>query len=199
MDWLTVWLAHASLGLLFVGLVAAGLGVPVPEDILLLLAGSLAHRTSLSLLLVLPVCMTGVLLGDLLLFTSARRLGEHALERPLFRRLLPPKVRQRVEALMSKRGPVIIFVARHVAGLRAPVFALAGMHGMPLGRFVLWDALGMLISVPVTVSLGYFFSQHIDRVRTGMASAEHWILAGVALALAAYALIVGVRHARDRG
>ena len=199
MDWLIGWLAHASLGLLFGGLVMTGLGVPLPEDILLLLAGSLSHRSSLSPLLVVPVCMLGVLLGDLLLFTSARRLGESALERPLFRRLLPPEVRQRVEALMSKRGPVIIFVARHIAGLRAPVFALAGMHRMPLGRFLLWDALGMLISVPVTVSLGYFFSQHLDRVRAGMASVEHWVLGGVVLALIAYALTVGVRRARRRG
>lgn len=199
MDWLLGWLAQASLGLLFGGLVVAGLGVPLPEDILLLAAGSLSHRTGLSPLLVVPVCMLGVLLGDSLLFNSARRLGESAIERPMFRRLLPPKVRQRVEALMRKRGPVIIFVARHVAGLRAPVFALAGMHGMPLKRFLVWDALGMLISVPVTIALGYFFSEHLDRVRAGVDHAEHWVLGGVVLALVVYASIVGARRTWRRG
>jgi membrane protein DedA with SNARE-associated domain len=74
------------------------------------------------------------------------------------------------------------------------VFATAGMNRMRLGTFLLWDGLGACISVPVMVTLGYAFSDHVDRVRAGVAHVEHWALATLAVALAVYALASGGRR-----
>ena len=59
---------------------------------------------------------------------------------------------------LERHGAAVIFMARHVAGVRAAVFAVAGIHGMRLPRFVLWDALGACISVPLMTSLGFMAS-----------------------------------------
>lgn len=96
---LDAFLAHGSLALFFVALFATGFGFPVPEDVVLLSAGALAHRGIVPLLPAVIVCMAGVLAGDVALFTTAKRLGPAALDRPFFRRVLPPARREKLDAL----------------------------------------------------------------------------------------------------
>lgn len=187
-------LAHGSLALFFVALFATGFGFPIPEDVVLLSAGALAHRGIVPLVPAVAVCMAGVLAGDVALFTTARRLGPRALDRPFFRRILPPDRRHKLERFLETRGGAAVFVARHVAGLRAPVFALAGMHGMPLARFILWDALALCISAPAVLTLGWWSSAHIELARRGLARAEHWLLFAVALGVLGYSLFAMLRR-----
>lgn len=195
------WLVPGSLGLVALTLLIASLGLPIPEDPVLLAAGVLAHRTGVSLALVTGICGTCALVGDFGLFAFARHYGTRALDRPILRRLLPPARRQSLERLLDKHGNMIVLVARHLPGLRAPIFALAGLHRMRSSRFLLWDALGLAIFVPVIVSLGWLGASHVDLVRKQLARAEHWVAAtaGV-LALLAWALLA-FRHRRrlDRG
>jgi len=192
-------IAHGSLALIFGALVVAGLGAPIPEDIVLLAGGALANRRVTSLPLTLGVCFVGVLCGDLLLFRMARKLGPKALERPFFRRILPPEKQAWIRGLFQRRGGLIVFAARHVAGLRAPVFAMAGIEGMPLHRFLLWDAAALCISAPLVFTLGYYFSAHLDLVRRNMARAEHFLLIGAVLFLGGYGLRAAWRRRGRRG
>jgi membrane protein DedA with SNARE-associated domain len=184
---LDLFLRHGSLAVFFLALVAGGLGIPIPEDAVLLAAGALTHRGVVPIETAIPVCMLGVLAGDTILFTTAKRLGPAALERPFLKRLVTPARRARAEAFVEKRGGVAVFVARHVAGLRAPVFAVAAMHGMPLRKFLLWDALGLCISAPAVFALGWWSSAHVDLARRGIAHVEHWALLIVAIVLLGYA------------
>lgn len=130
------------------------------------------------------------------MFSSARRLGTAAFEKPLFRRLLPERRRAKLERLFVRHGAVLVFVARHLAGLRAPVFALAGINGMPLKRFLLWDMLGMCISVPLMVGLGYVFSDHLQELGTEVRRWEHWIVRGAMICLLAYLAVVAAQRIR---
>jgi membrane protein DedA with SNARE-associated domain len=193
-DGLFTLLSHGSLVVLTGGLLATGLGLPVPEELLLLLAGALARASSLPLLLVIGVCACGVLGGDVILFSTARRLGPAALERPAFQRLLPHARRAKLEDAFRRRGGLVILAARHIAGLRAPVFALAGVHGMPLRTFLLWDLLGVTVSVPLVATLGYVSSDHLQRIWRGVAHVEHWLGAIAGVALAVYVVSVAVRR-----
>jgi membrane protein DedA with SNARE-associated domain len=192
-------LTHGSLALFFVALFATGFGFPVPEDVVLLAAGALAHRGIVPLAPAVAVCMAGVLAGDVVLFVTARRLGPGALDRPLFRRILPPERRRKLEGFLEARGGAAVFIARHVAGFRAPVFALAGMHGMPLARFILWDALALCISAPAVFTLGWWSSAHLELARRGLARLEHWLLLGVALVVLGYSLFATLRRRAPRG
>jgi membrane protein DedA with SNARE-associated domain len=190
-------LSHASLGVLVLALLGTGAGFPFPEDLVLLSAGALSRRGGVALPLSIAACAAGVLGGDAILFLTARRLGPAALSRRPFRRLLPPARRVRIERLLARHGPAIVFVARHFAGLRAPTFALAGMHGMRLRTFLLFDTLGMCISVPLTVYLGYRFAEHLERVAHGLSTVQGWAAAFVVAALVAYLVVVWLRRRRD--
>jgi membrane protein DedA with SNARE-associated domain len=175
-------LLQGSIWLAFAWLLIGGIGVPLPEDAALLAAGVLIERGAVNPFVAVAVVLAGVLVGDGMLFFAARRLGPRAYERKLFQRVLPPERRARIERAYERYGGRLVFIARHVAGLRAAVFAMAGIHGMTPRRFFFWDAAAACISIPFVISLGYFGARHIDRMRHGIALVHHYILLVVALA-----------------
>jgi membrane protein DedA with SNARE-associated domain len=185
----TALLSTSSLALVVAWLLIGSIGAPLPEDPALLATGALLFHGVVAPEVAIPIVFASVLAGDTILFSIARRLGPSALSRPMFRRLIPPHRRERIERAFRRHGGKLVFFARHVAGLRSATFALAGINRMPLRRFLFWDALAACISLPVVVGLGYVFALHLDRVRRGIATAEHWA-AFVALGAAIVYLVV---------
>lgn len=189
---------QGSIVFVFGWLVIGGLGVPVPEDAALLAAGVLVHRGAVEPWLAVVVAFAGVMGGDAMLFLFARRLGPGAYDRKLIRRVLPPERRARIERAYEKYGGRLVFFARHVAGLRAAVFAMAGIHGMRPARFLAWDALAACVSIPVMIGLGYVGSTHVDLVRAGIAKVHHYALLSLAFAGIGYLTWRHVRRLRGR-
>lgn len=189
-----VLISKGSLALIFAVLVAAGLGVPIPEDIPLVASGVLAHQGTAPLWAVGLVCAVGVLLGDTIIFLTARRLGPRALEKKFFQRLLPPARQERARLLFARWGGLVIFGARHVAGLRAPTFAFAGMHGMQLRRFLFWDFLGLCVSAPWMIGIGYWFSGNHEKIEQWVGGVRNLVI----LIIAIVAVAVGAKVAWTR-
>ncbi len=179
---LTHVLAWGSLSLVVVGLLLAGLGMPIPEDPLLLASGVLAHRTPHPWWLVFVLVYASSIAADCGVFILARRFGDSALERRPLRWMLTEGRRQRVSSLFSHHGAKAILLGRHILGLRAVIFAFAGLEKMRLWRFIVWDSVAALATIPALFGLGYFFSTHVDAVRAGAAHFEHWLAAVAAVA-----------------
>ncbi|QDE94671.1 DedA family protein [Myxococcus xanthus] len=188
-------LTHGTAALLFAALVAGGLGVPIPEDLVLLSLGILAHRDVLPISLVAAVAVAGVLCGDTALFLTARRLGPALYEHPRMKKLLPPERRERLAQLYARHGGRCVFVGRFLSVLRGAVFIMAAVQGMRLRHFLLWDGLALFLSAPVVVGLGYAFSHSVDAVAKGAARAEHLLVLATTAALLA---VGGVRRLRTR-
>lgn len=181
MNTLEILIAQGSLGLIFVVLVVAGLGVPIPEDIPLLAAGILAQQGAAPLPIALVVCMVGVMIGDTIIFMTAKRLGTKALERPFFAKMLPKTRREKIERLFHRFGGGVIFVARFLPGLRAPTFAFAGMHGMTYKRFAFWDGLALCLSAPWIMGIGYWFAGNTEKIEEYMGGFKNLVIAIVGL------------------
>lgn len=177
------WLTLGSLPLLVMALLAAGVGIPIPEDPVLLAAGVIAHRTPLPVWMVLPMVYGAALVADCVLFLWARRFGDSLLQRRPFSALVTPKRRRQVSTVFAKHGAKAVFVGRHLMGLRPAFFVVAGIERMPLRTFALWDGLAALITIPLVFALGYLFSAHVALVEAKLARAEHWLAAGVGVAL----------------
>ncbi|UQA58159.1 DedA family protein [Polyangium aurulentum] len=186
MAWL---LSHGSYALLYAALVVAGFGVPIPEEIVVLSGGVLAHRRVTAWTITLVVIFLGLLSGDMVLFSMARRLGPAALDRPGIARLLTPARRARIEALFARYGGAVVVAGRHMPGVRPAVIAMAGANGMHPLRFLAWDALGASITCPIVFGLGYLFSDRLDLVRRDLARVEHVLLLLAVLGFAAHATI----------
>ena len=69
------FVANGSYGLMIAALVAAGLGLPFPEDIVMISGAILAQRGITTLPLTVLALAVGVFLGDTALFFMARRIG----------------------------------------------------------------------------------------------------------------------------
>ncbi|HYX91900.1 MAG TPA: DedA family protein [Myxococcaceae bacterium] len=165
----------------FAALVAAGVGVPIPEEVTQLTAGALSHEGMLDWRIAIPVAWLGIVAGDTLLFILAQRNAERLLGVNVVRRVLTPARREALQRYFAKHAFLTIMVARHASGFRFPTFVFAASHGVHLATFVLADALSALASVPLVVAAGYFFWQHLSQARREVRIAELSILAGIAL------------------
>lgn len=180
----------------FLLLAGAGTGLPVPEEPTQLVSGLLAERGTLSFAGALVACWLGIVVGDLLWFHLARRLGPRVLERRPVRKVLTPERRAWIESHLARHGFLTVMVCRHLSGLRLPAFALAATHGIRWRRFLLADGLSALISVPLVVSAGFLGSRHLSAVHAEIRRVELGVLLAVALGVAAVALVRRLRRGR---
>lgn len=173
----------AIIGLLGLG----GMGLPVPEDLVVLTAGFLSREGRIDLPVAGVSCYLGVLLGDMLLFQLGRRLGPRAMDLAPLARLLTPQRRRALEVHYSRHAVVTVMAGRYAAGLRLPFFALAGASGVPWRTFLLADATAALLSVPLVLSLGWLFASTLEatHARLKLVGAGMAALALLALAIAA--------------
>jgi membrane protein DedA with SNARE-associated domain len=187
------FLAHFTYAAVFGLLVAGGVGVPVPEELIQLTTGYLARRGVLSLVPGIVVAWTGLVLGDFLLFRLGRSHGPRILGSRHVARVLTPRRRAFIERHFARHPVLTIVLARHASGLRLPVFAMAGASGVRSTTFLLADGLSALASVPLVVGAGWYFAGHIEELKREL----HWVELAVALA-AAIGAVVWVVLARRR-
>jgi membrane protein DedA with SNARE-associated domain len=148
--------SHLSLWGPFFVLLLCGLGLPIPEDIVLVAAGALAANEGRSLLEITLLMYAGVLGGDCITFFAGRHVGGWVLTSKWFQRILPPTKQAKVVDFFDKHGWKGLFLGRFLPGLRAPIFFTAGSMKVPYVKFLFFDGLAALISVPVFVWLGHW-------------------------------------------
>ena len=189
-------LQHFGYVAVYALLVAGGLAVPVPEEAVQLGAGVLAHEGYLRLGLAIPVAWAGIVTGDFLWFSLARRHGPAILARPPVARLLTPERRAWLDSHFARHPMITVAITRHTSGLRLPAYALAATHGVRPLTFVVADGLSALASVPLVVSVGYFLSHHLAEAQSGVRRVELGVLAAVALAILVAVVVRRRRRAR---
>ena len=167
----------------FTVLLLCGLGLPVPEEVTLIGSGILVYRGEVEFTKITVVCSIAILLGDSVPFLLGRRYGLRALRIPWVARVLHPERFNRLERRYREHGNWATFACRFFAGIRLPGYFLAGTMGMSYPRFLLLDALGVALTVPLSIYLGRLFGGEIDRLR-GTVQDLHLILAFTAIALA---------------
>ncbi|MDP6934295.1 MAG: VTT domain-containing protein, partial [Myxococcota bacterium] len=104
----------------FVALLLAPFGLPVPEDISLLVAGVLVHWDKAEVWQALVVGYLGVVIGDCFVWTIGRKVGLHP--SGLLPRLVGSEKIERITRFYDRFGDWAIVLCRQVPGLRAPAF-----------------------------------------------------------------------------
>lgn len=180
------------LGVLF----ACGLGLPIPEDITLIIAGILSSIGTISFTGAMLAGFFGVLIGDSLLFFLGRTYGARVYSFPLIRRLLTPERITIAEDKIRRNGRFICFVARFMPGLRAPIYLTAGIMGVRPIVFILSDGIAALISVPIWIYVGNWFGENLDGV-LGFAKKFNTIVLIILAVLVAGYFLYKKRNARQ--
>jgi membrane protein DedA with SNARE-associated domain len=171
-------------------LVVCGLGVPLPEDISLIMGGFLAYRGSAHLPSMMVVGFLGILVGDTLIYLAGRRVGDRVAEgRSFFARIVTPEKRARVEALFAGHGEKIVILARFLPGVRAVTYFTAGSARMSYLRFIAFDGLAALVSAPLFVYLGYRFGGELDLVLGKIRDGQVAVIGAIVTAVVLYLVL----------
>jgi membrane protein DedA with SNARE-associated domain len=176
---------------IFAVLLLGSLGVPIPEEMPTIAAAVLSHEGLVRWWLVLPVCLLGVLSGDVVLYWVGRRWGRHVLDWRAVRLVLTPERERWLQAAYRRHALKTIATARHVMGLRAAAFLTAGNAHVPFWKFIVADTGAAALGVPFVFGVAYFFTDQIEAIMADVHRVERWLgLAGL-LVLAA-GLVAGV-------
>lgn len=167
---------------LFICVFVGNLGVPVPEETVLLAAGFLAGRDILELRAVYLVGIVSAVSGDCAGYAFGRTGGQRLIDwlGTTFA-FLKPSI-ERLRAFFSAHGAKAVFMARFVAGARFIAGPMAGATGMRFWRFFGWNLLGAIIWCGLVITIGYLVGDELERVAAIIHRAGHLAAAGAALA-----------------
>jgi membrane protein DedA with SNARE-associated domain len=173
---------------IFLGIVATGLGFPMPEELPVVIGGALAGKDLVYWWLMLPVCILGVIVGDFFLYGIGRLWGPRLVQYSwIKKRLLPPDRLARIERNFHEYGVKILLFARLTPGVRAPIFLTAGITRVPLAKFLLADGIYAIPGVSLLFFLGYWFTDNMVKlIEQDAEKVKYIIILVVIIAVVAY-------------
>lgn len=145
-----LWLEQIIITLGYTGIMVVmfleSLFPPIPSELLMPFAGSLASQGHFSFSGILLAGTAGSLLGALTLYYLGQYVGE-PLIRTFIRRyghylFMAERDLNRSLDLFEQYSASIVFFGRFIPLIRSLISVPAGMNRMPLGRFVFFTALG---------------------------------------------------------
>ena len=170
------------------------MGLPAPEETILGLAGFLVWRGELRLPFVLAVGIVSAIVGDNLGYWIGRRYGQALIERHGRWAVGKPEQLESVRRFVTRYGPLGIFAARFIPGIRFLAGPIAGAMGLRPVSFIIANALGAILYIPVVVgagwAVGYGLGDYVKRVEGIAGRVEHVVLVA---AIAGAATLMGWR------
>ena len=171
----------------------SGIAFPLPEDISLLYAGIQLQQGTLSWPLTLGVAASGVMTRDVAAYTLGRFFGDWILSSALVTRLVGKKLPQ-ARRMLEQRGSSAVFIGRFLIGVRATVFFAAGASGVSFRKFAVWNLIGMVLTVPPVVLLGFFFGEPLHEMASWALNRGRYV---ALMILAIFAAAVWLRIQQD--
>jgi membrane protein DedA with SNARE-associated domain len=170
------WNLDSPWNLLLVCLLS-GVLLPLPEDVILLTAGWSIRQGRMEWLPTFLSAWVGVFLRDTLYFSIGYYLEEWLEKRPLGARLLRSHSVQRARDLFDRNGRGMLLLARFAIGMRPPLYLVAGLVGHSYRSFWLSDSIGLLLTVPLCLGLGWYFGEDAARTLESLMGHQRILLA----------------------
>jgi len=172
---ITEWLASWGYLGLFLCTFLGNLGLPVPEETVLLAAGFLAGRAILDLKTVYVVGIASAVIGDCAGFVVGRTGGQRFFAW-LGRHFDFVRGRyDQIQEFFETHGTKAVFMARFIAGARFMAGPIAGAARMPFLRFLGWNMFGALIWCSLIITVGYLVGDELEWVAGIAHRAGYWM------------------------
>lgn len=184
-----VWLYVIAGGLAF-GEAAILVGLVLPGETALLVAGYYTHNGVLSLPVMIVVAVVCAILGDSTGYEFGRWFGPR-LRVTRLGRFVGERRWERADAFLHRHGGKAVLLGRTVALLRALVPSMAGMARMPYRTFLPWNAAGGILWGTACVLLGYAFANALSTV-------ERYLTWGPIPIVVAVIAVIAFREVRNR-
>jgi membrane protein DedA with SNARE-associated domain len=177
-------------------LILGGLGLPIPEEAPILVAAVLSRNGTLAWPLALGSCLSGVLLGDMVVYFLGFFYGEKVLSLPLTRKLLTRQREVQFKGYFRRHGFKILVLGRFVPGFRTAAYLTAGILKLPPMKLLLTDLVAASLSTIFFFGLGYAFAYQMQQ---GIREVQQWVLLAAAVGVVAWLLYRYYRAKRRSG
>jgi len=170
---------------IFLVLVLGGLGLPVPEEMPIIVAAVLTRKGTMQWIPALGSCFAGVLVGDFIVYALGFFYGEKVLSLPLTRKFLTRAREAQIKGYFHRHGVKILILGRFAVGFRTAAYLTAGILRLPALKLFLTDLCAATFSTLLMFGLGYAFA---SKVEEGFQEAKHYLTPAIALILGAWLL-----------
>ena len=158
---------------LFVLLILGGIGLPFPEDATLILSGFLVSHDVIKPFRTFLVIYPGLLISDFSLYFVGKKYGRMIVTHKRFSKIMSPERLSILEDKFNRKGILFILVGRHLIGLRAQIFLVAGVMRMPAIKFLIADAASAILTVTLMVGIGYLGGNSIQVLKKDLTRIDH--------------------------
>jgi membrane protein DedA with SNARE-associated domain len=175
---------------LFGLLLSCGLGVPIPEDIPLLLAGYFVAGGQMNLVIAAVTAWCGIIGGDCVLYRLGRLYGMEITRLPVIGHHVSKERIDKVHVLFEKYGVWVVAIGRLFAGIRGAMVVTAGAIRFAFVHFVIADGLAAIVSGGLFMALGYWGRKKfgdLHEIRSKIESSQRWVLLGLVIVLLLFA------------
>jgi membrane protein DedA with SNARE-associated domain len=156
-----VWSYLVLFGLLF----SCGLGMPLPEDIPLLVAGMLIGAGKMHLVAAATCAWCGIIGGDCVLYYLGHRYGLNITRVPYIGKHVTRDRIMQAERLFARWGIWVVAVGRLFAGVRGAMVVAAGTIRFNFIKFLIADGLAAVVSGGLFVWLGIKFGENLTYIQ----------------------------------
>jgi membrane protein DedA with SNARE-associated domain len=174
-------LAHYGSPALFVVVLIAAMGAPLPVTLLLIVTGSLVAQGTMNLWPAIAIASVGSVAGDQIGYLIGRWGGKRLVAR--FGGLIghAERIRQFDEKAKHRGGAAIFFSRWLVTALGPWINLASGAGDYSWLRFTLWDFLGESFGAALYIWLGLIFSDRVEEVGAILGDLM-WAILGVLIA-----------------
>jgi membrane protein DedA with SNARE-associated domain/rhodanese-related sulfurtransferase len=153
---------HGTL-VLFAAVFAEQIGLPLPAVPFLIAAGALVGSGQMALGMAVGTAVLAALVGDQVWFELGRRRGRRVLNWLCRISLEPTSCVSRTEEFFARHGVRSLVLAKFVPGLSTIAPPLAGIVGLSVPQYLLYNGVGTILWVGSGIGLGYLFSDQLER------------------------------------
>jgi membrane protein DedA with SNARE-associated domain len=161
---ITNFVSHYGILAVFVLMTLESVCIPIPSEAVMPPAGYLAYTHQLSFVGVVVASTVANVLGGLIAYYIGKTGGRAFILRYGRYVLLSERHLARAESWFAKRGEITVFIGRLLPGIRTFVSLPAGVAKMPLGKFIVYSALGSLPWNFALTLAGFELGKHWENV-----------------------------------
>jgi membrane protein DedA with SNARE-associated domain/rhodanese-related sulfurtransferase len=159
---------HGLVLVVFLNVLLAQGGLPLPAFPILMTAGALATAGRYQVAEIILAGIGASLIADFAWYWAGKRHGGRILGLLCKLSLSPDFCVRRTQTAFTKVGPWSLVPAKFFPGISTVAVAMAGVIKMPLPVFLLLDGIGALLFVSVPVGVGAIFHDAITDILSAL-------------------------------
>ncbi|MBM0067632.1 DedA family protein [Alkalicoccobacillus gibsonii] len=154
MEFVKELIAHYGYFGILIALVGGIVGLPIPDELLLITVGYFTHSGELNLYLSILISLLGSIIGISISYFLGKKLGLPFLLTHGSKFFLSNKKIDRAQVLFQKYGAFILVIGYFIPGVRHLTGYIAGISNLPYKRFSLYAYSGAFVWVNTFIFAG---------------------------------------------